>query len=213
MCTTRKIAYRALKGTKNSFDVAGSKTADEGCSTVELPTDLQGSEPPCPNLVRYELGVLPSGASPGAHASDFGITAKSTIFTTDRGGNIPPRLNQFTPKALTDGIERPTIPGTDTIGDNVVFPCVEPGIAGTGILTLSGEQDSGDASSRNISKVAAGTVYAGPIVGIISDTAHVGYASSPVPDGNAKGAASGIGSGIPTSQSTIGSSKQCLSRW
>ena len=143
------------------------------------------------------FGVLPSGASPGAHASDFGITAKSTIFTADRGGNIPPRLNQFTPKALIDGTERPTISGTDTIGDNEdVFPGVEPGIAGTGSLTLSGEQDSGDASSHNISKVAAGTVHAGPIVGIISDTAHVGFASIPALDGNAKGAASGIGSGV-----------------
>ena len=98
---------------------------------------------------------------------------------------------------MTDGIERPTIPGTDTIGDNEdVFPGVEPGIPGTGSLTLSGEQDSGDASSHNISKVAAGTEYEGPIVGIISDTAHVGYASIPVPDGNAKGAARGIGSGV-----------------
>ena len=200
--TTRKIAYRAIKGTKNSFDVAGavtgSKTTDEGCSSVELPTYLQGSEPPCPNLVIYELGVLPSGASPGAHASDFGITAKSTIFTTDRGGNIPPRLNQYTPKVLTDGIESAIIiPGTDTIGVNEsVFPGVEPVLAGTGSLTLPGVQDSDAVSSHNGSTVAVGTVLAGPIVGIIADTAHVGYASIPVPDGHAKGASSGIGSGV-----------------
>ena len=47
----RKVAYRALKGTKNSIDVAGAVTstnnADEGCSIVELPADLQSSGPPC----------------------------------------------------------------------------------------------------------------------------------------------------------------------
>ena len=96
----RKVAYRALKGTKSSIDVAGAVTdsnnADEGCSTVELPVDLQSSGPPCSKLVRYELGVLdlhsiiqsgPSGESPGDHSSVVGITAESTIFTEDQAVN------------------------------------------------------------------------------------------------------------------------------
>ena len=204
--TTSKVAYRAIKGTNNSFDVAGavtgSKTADDGCSTAELLTDLQGSEPPCPNLVRYELGVLPSGASSGAINGDAGtingqITFSGTSFS-DRGGNIPPRLNQNIPKVLSDGIERAIIiPGTNIIGVNEgVFHGVEPVIPGTGSLNHSGVQDSGDVSSHKGSTVAAEAVLAGPIVGIIADTVHVGYASIPAPNGHAKETVSGISSGV-----------------
>ena len=198
--TTSKVAYCSIKGTNNSFDVAGavtgSKTADDGCSTAELLTDLQGSEPPCPNLVRYELGVLPSGDG-DAGTINGQITFSGTSFSY-RGGNIPPRLNQNIPKVLSDGIERAIIIlGTNTIGVNEgVFHGVEPVIAGTGSLNHSGVQDSGDVSSHKGSTVAAGAVLAGPIVGIIADTVHVGYASIPAPNGHAKETVSGISSGV-----------------
>ena len=97
---SRKVAYRALKGTKNIIDVAdavtGTNNADEGCFADELPANLQSSEPPCSKLVRYELGVFdldsvirlgPSGASPGDRSSVVGITAASTIFTADQTVN------------------------------------------------------------------------------------------------------------------------------
>ena len=217
--TTKNVAYRDIKDTNNSFDVAG-----EGCSSVELPAALQGSGPPSPNLVRYELGVLDlasinrsalGGASPGAHASECGISAISTIVTadqyvngdagaindqitlsgasvSDRGDNILLSLNQNSPKVLSDGIVGAIItPGTDTIGFNKgVNPDAESVNARSRSLALSGVQDSGEVGSHNDSTVAAGAVLAGPT---ITDTVHVGAASIPALNGSAKSNVSGIG--------------------
>ena len=54
---------------------------------------------------------------------------------------------------------------------------------------------------------------AGPIVGIISDTVHVGYASIPAPNGHAKETVSGISSGIfPPHMSLLGPTNDVLGK-
>ena len=151
--TTKKVAYRDIKDTKNSFDVAG-----EGCSSVELPAALQGFGPPSPNLARCELGFLDL-ASINRSAVSTIVTADQYVngdagaindqitlsgaSVSDRGDNILLSLNQNSPKVLSDGIVGAIItPGTDTIGVNEgVNPDAESVNARSRSLALSGVQD------------------------------------------------------------------------
>ena len=225
--TTKKVAYRALKGTNNSIDVAGTvagsdtaaavteDVADEGCSTFELPADLQYSGPPCSDLVRS------SDESSRARTSEVGNTAVSTTFTadqavngvagtingqitffgasfSDREGNITLRVNQNLPKVLSYGIERAKIiPGTDIVGVNEgVSPVAVPVNEDVRSFNdLSGVHHSNNGRSFNGSAASARAVLAGSITGSITDSVHLVSAPNSVPDGPAKDTVSIIGLG------------------